>query len=472
MPGILSDPGVLRGRGTLIPRGAISQSRILTRPDNEWTPLDAHPILLLDPALGALKTGGTPAGYLDSIATWQNQGSGASAATHSTESHQPLYLPHDGENYLHLPGVVNGCATISNLISLNTFQFQITLKLRRKTWSGAEPSAPPILSRWNTINGQRAWNVSFTSGGVITMLVSSDGNSGGSVATRSSTTGVPFADGTWGWIRITGDSNVKFETSPDGITWTQLGSLLSPFPSAHHPANVNFAIGAYSNGNAPVANTSVGYVKIINSSSTALEIDFSKAPNATSFVCTTGQTVYVNSYSGITIVGHPSLRFDGSNDSLRGTFSDILEKGRLFVVGGFRSIQAGGRIFATASESGTDEDDTGAVWFYQAGADQPAVYFADSYQMVRSPGYHGRYVWETYLKGTSNLSRFNGGQSTSSASSETLASTRYSIAEALGEDPLNGAGDIEYLALFPATMSDQNVARMRAYLTHRFGLPT
>jgi hypothetical protein len=473
MSGTLLNPGVIRRRGSVTPRGAISQSGILTRPSMEWSPLDANPLLLLDAALGSLKSGGTPAGYLEPVATWENQGTGASDATQTSETYQPLYLPHDGNNYLHLPGVEEQNAELANF-TLNTTNFQITLHLRRRSWTGSEPNQPPILARWSTVNGQRAWNVSFNSGGVFSMLVSSDGNTGASVATRTSTSGVPFTDGTWGWIRITGTaSNVKFETSSDGTSWTQLGDLLSAFPSAHYAAPVNFSIGTYSSGVAPVSNTSVRLVRIVNGSTPVLHLDFAKVPGGTSsFTCDTGQTVSFKEHVGASVLGAASLRFNGSNNRLSGTLSETLTKGRFFIVGKFRSIVGGGRIFSTASEEETDEDDTGAVWFYQAGADQPAVYFADGYKMARGSGYVGRYVWETYLNGTANLSRIGGNQQTSSASSASLASTRYSIAEAIGgESPLNGAGDIEYIALFPANLSALNVSRMRAYLTRRFGLP-
>jgi hypothetical protein len=475
MPGHLSDSGVLRGRGTLTARGAISQSGILARPDVEWTPLDANPILLLDPALGTLKTGGTPAGYLDPIATWQNQGTGASDATQSTESHQPTYMPHDGSNYLHLPGIIANNAKLTQSVLLNAFECQITIKMRRANWQ--DPLTLILLACWAPSNGKRSWNITMAADGIISMLVSSDGtNTSETVVTKSSTASVPFSNGEWGWIRITCETQVLFETSDDGVNWAQLGELVSGFSiNSYTGSSSPFCIGEYTDGwGGNIANASIAYVKIANGSTVVREIDFSNVPHgATSFVCATGQTVTIHStgFNPASVIGSSILRFDGSNDNLTGTFSETLTKGRFFVVGRFRSIVGGGRIFATAAEEGTDEDEKGAVWFYQAGAEQPGVYFADGYKMARGSGYSGRYIWETYLNGTSNLTRFGGTQLTSSDSTETLASTRYAIAQAIGEDPLNGAADIEYLALFPATMSDLDVHRMRAYLTKRFGLP-
>jgi hypothetical protein len=78
-----------------------------------------------------------------------------------------------------------------------------------------------------------AYQLDVTTSQIINLNLSPDGT-GGAVVTGSSTTGVPFTDGTGGWVRTTWDDSaneVNFyysydppTTSPTAVAWTQLGT--------------------------------------------------------------------------------------------------------------------------------------------------------------------------------------------------------------------------------------------------------
>lgn len=90
-----------------------------------------------------------------------------------------------------------------------------------------------IASKWYTTGNQRSWILSVNTAGTISLAWTTDGTSG-TLTTKTSTAPVPFTDGAAGWIRATVDvdngatgNDVKFYTSTDGATWTQLGTTVT-----------------------------------------------------------------------------------------------------------------------------------------------------------------------------------------------------------------------------------------------------
>lgn len=79
--------------------------------------------------------------------------------------------------------------------------------------------------------GDRGWEFFLNTSGTIALQYSLDGSA---LLNKASTVVTGIADGTRKWIRVTfnGDNgaaghDVKFWTSPDGITWTQLGTTVT-----------------------------------------------------------------------------------------------------------------------------------------------------------------------------------------------------------------------------------------------------
>lgn len=104
----------------------------------------------------------------------------------------------------------------------------ISVKVSLDDWTPAAQTAP--VARFGGA-GARAWRFFVSTSGLLTLEWSADGTA---LNTKQSTVANGIADGTVKWIRTTLDvdngaagNDVKFYTSDDGITWTQLGATVT-----------------------------------------------------------------------------------------------------------------------------------------------------------------------------------------------------------------------------------------------------
>lgn len=105
---------------------------------------------------------------------------------------------------------------------------EVRARVARTVWAtGAGTGTQTIISRWDSTS--RGWYLWLDGFAKLNWTWSVDGTT--TAGTITSTTGVPFADDTPGWVRVThdvdngaGGHTVTFYTSPDGATWTQLGT--------------------------------------------------------------------------------------------------------------------------------------------------------------------------------------------------------------------------------------------------------
>lgn len=91
--------------------------------------------------------------------------------------------------------------------------------------------AQALLSKWITTGNQRSFRFSLATDGKLILEWSADGTT---VITKTSTVVAPTNSGDPVWLRVTLDVNngaagndVKFYTSPDGVTYTQVGSTVT-----------------------------------------------------------------------------------------------------------------------------------------------------------------------------------------------------------------------------------------------------
>lgn len=89
-----------------------------------------------------------------------------------------------------------------------------------------------ISGRWQTTSNQRGWNFSIDATGHLVLVWSADGTS--TVITKTSTAVVPYDNGEGCFVKVTLDvdngssgNDVRFYTSDDGVTWTQLGDTIT-----------------------------------------------------------------------------------------------------------------------------------------------------------------------------------------------------------------------------------------------------
>lgn len=111
-----------------------------------------------------------------------------------------------------------------------------------------------LVAAYNTSGGNRRFALAVTaSTGVITLLVSQDGAVPTAGGTITSSVAPSVADGQPLHVRATRNATtgeVLFYTSPDGITWTQLGSsrTSTPGPIFNGPASIEVGTVSASNG--------------------------------------------------------------------------------------------------------------------------------------------------------------------------------------------------------------------------------
>lgn len=115
-----------------------------------------------------------------------------------------------------------------------TADHYVTAKILPNSWAPGGASAQrTIVCRYSSTSGSnRGWYMALDETGHLVWVWSATGAA--DVATVTSTAVVPFANGTPGWVKVEFDvdngasgNDVKFYTSPDGSTWTQLGTTVT-----------------------------------------------------------------------------------------------------------------------------------------------------------------------------------------------------------------------------------------------------
>jgi len=132
-------------------------------------------------------------------------------------------------SYLRCNGIASNYVSAPDSAALSiTGDLTIDVKVAMDDWS---PSAQQALVAKYTAagGGQRAYQLLLNTDGTLAFNSSVSGAS--ATVAVSSTAGTGFGDGTTNWIRVTfdvdngaGGNDVKFYTSSDGSSWSQLGT--------------------------------------------------------------------------------------------------------------------------------------------------------------------------------------------------------------------------------------------------------
>jgi len=245
-------------------------------------------------------------------------------STTSADSNDPVYLPFDGTNYVYTTGVAGNGMYVNDAAPLDiTGDIDLRAKIAMDDWT--DSNQPYIIAKYESSGNQISYGLRMMSSGVIRLVWTTDGVT---TINKDSTTAVAFTDGTVGWIRATLDvdngatgNDVKFYTSTDGITFTQLGSTVTTagITSIFSGSSAVFFSGINSNlSNVLAAKYYRAQILSGIDGVPVLDVDTSVISTgaATSFTALTGQTVTINrATSGrkTTVVTHPVWLF-GTDD--------------------------------------------------------------------------------------------------------------------------------------------------------------
>lgn len=211
--------------------------------------------------------------------------------TQSTAANQPLSLIHTGTNYVYLPRVAGNyfSAPYNASIALRD-DFDIKAFIQPNL-SGA---TQVIFANANAATSSSKLIFRIESSNVLRLLVSVDGSA---FFTYDSTVVLPNVTSAQ-WVRVTRNrtgGQVIFYTSPDGTTWTQLGTTIASTTFQLFNSTVFYEVGSNSLGT--TVNLFQGLINRITVSQTidgtaALDFNpanYNRATSQSSWTSTTGE---------------------------------------------------------------------------------------------------------------------------------------------------------------------------------------
>lgn len=136
-----------------------------------------------------------------------------------------------GDAYIQLPGSSGNTITTPDAASLDIVgDIDLIAKIAPDDWTPAADSY--ILAKYTVTANQRSYALILSTTGTLTLQFSPDGTA--SVSKASTANLSTLANGATKWVRATMDVDngasgydVRFYTSDDGTTWTQLGTTVT-----------------------------------------------------------------------------------------------------------------------------------------------------------------------------------------------------------------------------------------------------
>ena len=404
------------------------------------------------------------ADFLDSVPLLKNLAdpSGATDAKQFTATNQPTALPliknpsGDLGGYLYIPDVAGNYATGPS-VTIGSNQ----------TWEG---EVDMVITQWGSYimpmgggNWASGFGVLFYSDERVNVL-SKGGPSGynDSGVTLGTAFNVKYGfDGTDIYVDI--DGVRKFtETAP-----SQAASITHTLQLAQN------------NNLAHSGNYAIQKAKLTVNNAVVFDCDFNGSTSIrhgdTKFQAAVGGPVTINQSGNnpASIIKKPILRFDGVDDFMDGVFGQTITGGYMFAAfsvlgdGG----EAYGRVFSVNPTGALDNVSTGAIFSIRHHPTQTTLsnYFNWSYKSQHTGLFddtNGDILHESLIKDGTQLSRVNNADEQTSSEATNISPEEFNVG-AGSDNRNNPAIDLEYLALFPATITDSQADAVRNYINNR-----
>lgn len=250
-------------------------------------------------------------------------------------SNDPRYLAPEDQGYVYLPGVASNYLSVPDEAALDiTGDLDLRVRVAADTLTSATNRV--LIAKWGTTGNQRSYMLQLLIGGGLSLFWNPDGTLASNVAVGS-TAVIPFGDGEAGWIRATldvdngaGGRRITFYTSTDGVTWSQLGDVITQVGTTSIFSGTALCeVGSNTSGVNNLFTGKVYRAQVLSGidGTTVLDIDCDAitSGSATSFTALTNQTVTVNrSTSGRKSAAVPSRHKGGKPVMLLGS-DDFLE---------------------------------------------------------------------------------------------------------------------------------------------------
>lgn len=217
-----------------------------------------------------------------------------------------------------LPGVAgNYASTPDSVANSVTGDIDIRAKVNAADWT---PTGNPYVVAKNGFTTGGGYHLRLISAGTLQLGWST----GAAALTAASTVSTGFADGSTNWIRATLDVDngaagytVKFYTSFDGVTWTQLGATVTVGGVTSIGNNATLlSVGMFFDGSSDPFSGAVYYADIrnvIDGTTPVVKFDPSEGvTDGTSFTSSTGEVWTINR-SGGTPARLINWRFGGAD---------------------------------------------------------------------------------------------------------------------------------------------------------------
>lgn len=244
-----------------------------------------------------------------------------------TAANRPVYLAYSGTKYSYHNGVSGNNISTPDADALDiTGVLDIDFDAALVDWSPSAVNSAIIKA------GAYGLQV-FTNGNARIIWV----DSGLVIRTVESNAAIPFSDLARGSLRVTLDvstGTIKFYTSTDGTTWSQLGTTITF--GATSIVNSTGVLTVGSSGASETVNGRIYRARVysgLRESGGTLKADFNPAlyTSGTTFTASTGEVWTLN--GGATIVTRSCLYFDGSNDYLKSAAFSYSQPESVYFVG-------------------------------------------------------------------------------------------------------------------------------------------